>query len=102
MRGFITAVVLGSRTPVALFIAAAVVGGSLLTAWSVSQSIIRGTSPILAFWSTVLTDMPAATASVATTFDINIALWAAPADAPTQGASVIGCTFVLTDGHRCD
>ncbi len=99
------AVALGSRNPVALFIVAAVVGGSLLAAWSVSQSIIRGTSPILAFWSTTLIDVPAATAStasVATTFDINAALRAAPADAPIQEASVIGCTFVLTDGHRCD
>ena len=102
MRGFITAVALGSRNPVALFIAAAVVGGSLLAAWSVSQSIIRGASPILAFWSATLTDVPAATASVATTFDINAALRAAPADASAQSASVIGCTFVLTDGHRCD
>ena len=96
------AVVLGSRHPVALFIAAAVVGGSLLVAWAVSQNIIRGASPFLAFWTTTLTDMPAATASVATTFDINAALRAAPADAPAQNASVIGCTYVLTDGHRCD
>ncbi len=96
------AVVLGARNPVALFIAAAVVGGSLLVAWSVSQSIIRGASPILAFWSATLTGVPAATASVATTFDINAALRAAPADAPVQNASAIGCTYVLTDGHRCD
>ena len=96
------AVALGSRNPVALFIAAAVVGGSLLAAWSVSQSIIRGASPVVAFWTTTLTDAPTTKAGVATTFDINAALRAAPADAPTQDASVIGCTFVLTDGHRCN
>jgi len=96
------AVVHGARNAVALFIAADVVVGSLLVAWSVSQSIIRGASPFLAFWSATLTDVPAATASVATTFDINAALRAAPADAPVQNASAIGCTYVLTDGHRCD
>ena len=96
------AVVLGSRNPVALFIAAGVVGGSLLAAWAVSQSIIRGASPILAFWSTTLTDVPAATASVATTFDINAALAGASANAPVQHASVIGCTYVLIDGHSCN
>jgi membrane protein implicated in regulation of membrane protease activity len=96
------AVVLGARNPAALFIAAAVVGGSLLVTWSVSQSIVRGASPFSAFWSMTLTGVPAATASVATTFDINAALRAAPADAPVQNAGVIGCTYVLTDGHRCD
>jgi hypothetical protein len=96
------AVVLGSRHPVALFIAAAAVGGSLLAAWSLSESLIRTVSPILAFSAVTLTDAPTATAGVATTFDINAALRAAPADAPAQNASVIGCTYVLTDGHRCD
>ena len=96
------AVALGSLHPAAMFVAAVVVGGSLLVAWSMSQSIIRGASPILAFWSTTLTDVPAARASVATTFDINAALAGASANAPVQHASVIGCTYVLTDGHSCN
>ena len=96
------AVALGSRTPVAMFIAAGVVGGCLLAAWSVSQSIIRPVSPILAFSAVTLTDAPTAASGMATTFDINAALRAAPADTPAQAASVIGCTYVLTDGHRCD
>ncbi len=96
------ALALGSRNPAALFVAAAVVGGALLVTWSVSRSIIGGASPILGSWPVALTDTPAAEASVTTTFDINAALRAAPSDAPVQNAGVIGCTYVLTDGHRCD
>ncbi len=92
------AVALGSRNPVAMFIAAGVVGGCLL----VSQSIIRTVSPILAFSAVTLTDAPTAAPGMATTFDINAALRAAPVDAPVQNASVIGCTYVLTAGQRCD
>ena len=93
---------LGARNPVALFVAAAVVGGSLLVAWSVSQRIISGAPPILALWTTTLPDTSAATASVTTTFDVHAALRAAPTNAPVQNASAIGCTYVLIDGHRCD
>ena len=96
------AAALGPRNPVAMFIAAGVVGGCLLAVWSLSQSIIRGTSPILAFSAVTLTDAPTAAPGVPTTFDINAALRAAPVNAPAQNASVIGCTYVLTDGHRCD
>jgi hypothetical protein len=95
-------VALGRWNPVALLIAAAVVGGSLLAAWSVSQSIIRAVSPILAFSTATLTDARTATAGVTTTFDVNAALQAAPANAPVQSARVIACTYILTDGHRCD
>ena len=97
------AVTLKSRNPVAMFIAAAVVGGSLIVAWPMSQSGVSGaTSAVLAYWTTMLTAAPTATASVATTFDVHAALQAAPKDAPVQNASVISCTYVLTDGHRCD
>lgn len=94
--------VLGSRNPAVLFVAAAVVGGSMLAAWSVSQRIIGGTSPVLALWTVTPLDVPAAQARVTTAFDINSTLRSAPADAPVQHAGVIGCTYVLTDGHRCD
>ncbi len=96
------ALVLGARHPLALSVGAAVVGGSLLAAWSVSRIAINGVSPILAFRSLTLANAPAATASVTTTFDINAVLKRVPASAPVQNAGVIGCTYILTDGHRCD
>ena len=97
------AVALGSRIRVAMFIAGAVVGGSLIVALPMSQSgISRATSAVLAYWTTMLTAAPTATASVATTFDVHAALQAAPKDAPVQASSVIACTYVLTEGHRCD
>ena len=86
-----------------MFVAGAVIGGSLIAALPVLQSTVSGTtSAILAYWTTMLVEAPIARASVTTTFDINATLHAAPKDAPIQNASVIAYTFVLTDGHRCD
>lgn len=54
-----------------------------------------------AFWATLVADPPKTEAETAA-FDIGVALKAAPKDAPIQSASVVACTYVLTDGHRCD
>lgn len=55
-----------------------------------------------AFWTTMLTSPPRTEASITDKFDIDDALRAAPRDAPIQDAGVIACTYVLTEGHRCN
>ncbi len=54
-----------------------------------------------AFWATLVTNPPKTEAETAA-FDIDVALKAAPKNAPLQDAGAIACTYVLTDGHRCD
>ena len=54
-----------------------------------------------AFWATMLTDPPKTEAGITDRFDINDTLGNAPKDAAVQDASVIACTYVLTEGHRC-
>ena len=66
---------------------------------------LSGTAFVLAtaaFWATLVTDPPKTEAETMIPFDINVALKTAPQDAPIQDGSVIGCTFILTDGHRCN
>ena len=55
-----------------------------------------------AFWATMLTDTPKTEAGMADKFDINETLKTAPKNAPIQDAGVIACTYVLTEGHRCN
>ena len=55
-----------------------------------------------AFWATMLTDPPKTEAGVTDKFDINNTLQSAPKNVLIQDASVIACTYVLTDEHRCN
>ena len=55
-----------------------------------------------AFWATMLTDPPKTEAGITDKFDINNTLQSAAKDASVQDASVIACTYVLTEGHRCN
>jgi hypothetical protein len=54
------------------------------------------------FWATLVTDPPKTEAETTAKFDIGETLKTARQDASIQDTNVIGCTFVLTDGHRCD
>ena len=54
------------------------------------------------FWATLVTDPPKTEAESMIPFDINETLRTASEDAPIQDGSVIACTFILTDGHRCN
>ena len=56
----------------------------------------------VAFWATMLTDPSKTEAETRAAFDVSEALKTASKNAPTQDASVVACTYVLTDGHRCD
>ena len=55
-----------------------------------------------AFWATMLTDPPKTEAGITDKFEINDTLRTAPRDVAIQDASVIACTYVLTEGHRCN
>lgn len=55
-----------------------------------------------AFWTAMLTEPRRTEAETGVAFDVGQALETAPKDAPSQPAGVIGCGYVLTDGHRCD
>ncbi len=57
---------------------------------------------VAAFWATMLTDPPKTEAGITDKFDINDTLQTAAKDAPIQDAGVIACTYVLTEGHRCN
>ena len=66
---------------------------------------LSGTALVLAtaaFWATLVTDPPKTEAETMIPFDVNVALKTAPKDAPIQEAGMIACTFILTDGHRCN
>ncbi len=56
----------------------------------------------IAFWAGMLTDPRTTEAETGPAFDVGQALKTAPRDARTQSANVIGCGYILTDGHRCD
>ena len=55
-----------------------------------------------AFWATMVTTPPKTEAGITDKFDINETLRTASRDVPVQDASVIACTYVLTEGHRCN
>lgn len=55
----------------------------------------------VAFWATLVTDPPKTEAEAIPKFDIGEMLKSARQDASVQDPSVIGCTYVLTDGLRC-
>ncbi len=55
-----------------------------------------------AFWATILTAPRTTEAARPATMDLVEILRTAPKDAPIQDASVIACTYVLTEGHRCN
>ena len=55
-----------------------------------------------AFWATMATTSPKTEASITDKFDINETLRTSSRDVPVQDASVIACTYVLTEGHRCN
>jgi hypothetical protein len=55
-----------------------------------------------AFWARMLIDPPKTEAKAMIPFDVNEVLKTAPQQASIQDGGVIACTYVLTDGHRCD
>jgi hypothetical protein len=55
-----------------------------------------------AFWATLVTDPPKTEAETIGKYDVGEALKTASSGAPLQDAGVIACTYVLTDGHRCN
>ena len=55
-----------------------------------------------AFWAGMLTGPQRTEAETGPAFDVGQVLETAPRDALTQPANVIGCGYILTDGHRCD
>lgn len=57
---------------------------------------------VAAFWATLVSDPPKTEAEAIAKFDIGETLKTARQDASIQDASVIGCAYVLKDGHRCD
>lgn len=66
-----------------------------------SLSIAAAALAAVAFWATLVTDPPKTEAETIAKFDIGEALNSARQDVPIQDAGAIGCTYVLTDGHRC-
>lgn len=54
-----------------------------------------------AFWTALVAEPPKTEAETLAKFDIGETLRTAWRDASIQDAGVVGCTYVLTDGHRC-
>lgn len=56
----------------------------------------------VAFWTMLVSDPPNTEAETLVKYDVAEALKTTSKDAPVQDASVIACTYVFRDGHRCD
>ena len=57
---------------------------------------------VATFWATMVTSPPKTEADITDKFDINDTLRTASKDVPVQDASMIACTYVLTEEHRCN